>query len=201
MGKGEETRQRILQEALRLVGMVGFEGLTLGPLAEHLGLSKSGLFAHFGSREDLQLATLEMAAEQFRHHVIEPALKERRGLPRLLALLEHWFARHRETGCVFLGGSAEYDDRPGPMRDAIARLHQEWRQSLARAIRQCQEMGQLHTDFAAEELAFDLFCLSAGFHHDLRLYGGEQSLPQLRKSLARLLRSYGGEVSEGALPL
>jgi len=189
--KGEETRARILREALNQVATVGFEGLTLGPLAEQLGLSKSGLFAHFGSREELQLATLALAADDFRREVLEPALKSPRGLPRLLAILQHWFARYPKVGCVFLAGSAEYDDRPGEMRDALARLHQEWRNSLAVALRQCQQEGDLDMSVDADQVAFEIFALSAGGHHDLRLFGEKEAGKRIKTAIERLLLSCG----------
>lgn len=189
--KGEETRARILREALRQVAVVGFEGLTLGPLAEQLGLSKSGLFAHFGSREELQLATLELAAEDFRREVLEPALKSPRGLPRLLSILQNWFARYTKVGCVFLAGSAEYDDRPGEMRDALTRLHSEWRNSLAVALRQCQQEGELDETMDAEQVAFEIFAISTGGHHDLRLFGEKEPGRRIKTAIERLLSSCG----------
>lgn len=191
--KGEDTRARILREALRQVSTVGFEGLTLGPLAQELGLSKSGLFAHFGSREELQLATLQLAAQEFRRDVLEAALDQPRGLPRLMAILHNWFARYPEGGCVFLAGSAEYDDRPGEMRQAICDLHQEWRESLATALRQCRETGDLNRDTDCDQVAFEIFALTAGGHHDLRLFRSKETGKRLKKAVERLLLHCGAQ--------
>ena len=189
--KGSETRFRILHESLDQVSRVGFEGITLGSLAERLKLSKSGLFAHFGSREELQLATLELAAQRFRDEVLKPALSAPKGLPRLLKILSHWFARYPEGGCPFLAGSAEYDDRPGPMRDALARLHQEWRNSLATAIELCKKVGHLRPDTDPDQMAFELFALSAGAHHDVRLFGGPILNHRVKTSIFNLFRNSG----------
>jgi AcrR family transcriptional regulator len=191
--KGSETRSRILQESLSQVKQVGFEGLTLGPLADRLGLSKSGLFAHFGSREELQLATLELAAQQFRDEVLIPALPTPGGLPRLLKILGLWFARYPQGGCPFLAGSAEYDDRPGPMREALARLHQEWRKGLAQAVRLAVEAGHLQADTDPDQMAFEIFALSAGAHHDVRLFGGKEPGRRIQKAILSLLRHHGAK--------
>ena len=187
--KGVETRSRILREALNQVSKIGFEGLTLGPLAEQLGLSKSGLFAHFGSREELQLAVLELAAEDFRKDVLEPVVHTTpRGLRRLLAILKRWFNRYPQEGCVFLAGSAEYDDRPGEMREAA--FHSKWRAALATTLRQCQEVGDLDQEMDADQVAFELFAIAAGGHHDYRLYGREAG-KRVRVAVERLLCSCG----------
>lgn len=189
--KGIETRARILREALNQVTKIGFEGLTLGPLAEQLGLSKSGLFAHFGSREELQLAALELAAEDFRKAVLEPVVHTTpRGLRRLLTVLRHWFNRYPQEGCVFLAGSAEYDDRPGEMRDALAEFHSQWRGALATTLRQCQEVGDLDQDMDVDQVAFELFAIAAGGHHDYRLFGREAG-KRAKIAVERLLRSCG----------
>jgi len=189
--KGVETRARILREALSQVSKIGFEGLTLGPLAEQLGLSKSGLFAHFGSREELQRAVLDLAADDFRKDVLDPAVQSTpRGLRRLLAVLKRWFNRYPQEGCVFLAGSAEYDDRPGEMRDALAEFHSQWRGALATALRQCQEVGDLDKDMDSEQVAFELFAIAAGGHHDYRLYGREAG-KRVKTAVERLLRSCG----------
>jgi AcrR family transcriptional regulator len=189
--KGVETRARILREALSQVSKVGFEGLTLGPLADQLGLSKSGLFAHFGSREELQLAVLGLAAEDFRREILESVVYDTpRGLRRLLAILKRWFNRYPQEGCVFLAGSAEYDDRPGVMRDALADFHSQWRGSLATALRQCQEVGDLDTSMDTEQIAFELFAIAAGGHHDYRLYGREAGR-RVKVAVERVLLSCG----------
>lgn len=188
--KGEETRQRILREALQTVSTLGFEGLTLGRLAESLGLSKSGLFAHFKSREELQLATLAQAAREFHRDIVEHAQDAPRGLPRLLMIFNRWTSRYPLGGCVLLAGSSEYDDRPGPMREALAKVHSEWRQTLVEVLLQCQQEGHLSSDFEPGQVAFEIFSLAAGGHHDCRLLGSEVAQQRLRLGLERLLLSY-----------
>lgn len=197
-GKGSETKQRILNEALNQVSSVGFEGLTIGTLAEALGLSKSGLFAHFGSREELQMATLELAAEQFQASVIDRDAPK--GLPRLLATLSNWFGRYPQGGCVFLSGSAEYDDRPGKMRDALARYHLLWRQLLSQQLKHCQELGQLDANVDSEQIAFEIFAITAGAHHDLRLFGGKEPGQRTKLAIQRLLISCGADAQRIVWP-
>ncbi len=197
-GKGTETRLRILNEALSQVASVGFEGLTIGTLAEALSISKSGLFAHFGSREELQMAALELAAEQFQASVID--VKSPKGLPRLLATLSNWFGRYPQGGCVFLAGSAEYDDRPGKMRDALARYHLEWRKLLSRYLKQCQEVGHLDAEMDADQVAFEIFAITAGAHHDLRLFGGKEPGQRTKLAVNRLLLSSGADPQDIVWP-
>jgi AcrR family transcriptional regulator len=132
--KGAATREAILARSYALACRNGLEGLTIGLLAEQVGMSKSGVFAHFGSREDLQLSTLDFAGELFARSVLEPALKEQRGLPRLRAIFANWaeWVRHdQDGGCIFLAAASEYDDRPGAIRDRL----------LARAARACRAAG------------------------------------------------------------
>src|SRR5579864_5470895 len=136
--KGVRTRESILRVAVDLASVEGLEGLTIGRLAEELKMSKSGLFAHFGSREELQLATVEMARQIFVEHVIRPALAVPAGAPRLWAICNAW-VRYVEDpvfpgGCFFSAASFEFDSRPGPVRDRIAAVMQQWRTTLARAV-------------------------------------------------------------------
>src|SRR5690349_10613587 len=137
--KGERTRDAILDGALRLASELGLEGLSIGRLAEELDLSKSGLFAHFGSKEDLQIRTLERAAARFGEVVVRPALEAPAGEPRVRALFERWLEWPRRVrqpgGCIFVAAAAELDDRPGPARDRLVALQREWLGTLAGAAR------------------------------------------------------------------
>jgi AcrR family transcriptional regulator len=144
-GKGAATREAILERAHEIACCAGLEGLSIGPLAQAVGMSKSGVFAHFGSREDLQLAVLEAAARRFGDAVLLPALAAPRGLPRLRAIMRRWldWVRNNAAGCVLLGSVTEYDDRPGPLRDQVLRNERRWRDELARAVRLAVEAGQL----------------------------------------------------------
>ena len=134
--KGAATRDIILERAYMIAASAGLEGLSIGPLADAVGMSKSGVFAHFGSREDLQLAVLDMAATRFGEHTLIPALAVPRGLARLRTILANWFEwlRRDRGGCVLLTAVSEYDDRPGPLRDRVMAHHQRWQAELARAV-------------------------------------------------------------------
>ena len=139
MGKGEQTRGAILERGVALASVVGLEGLSIGELAAATGLSKSGLFAHFGSKEALQIQVLESAAARFVDMVFAPALKEPRGEPRLRALFENWLAWEASDflpgGCLFMATAAELDDRPGPVRDHLVRTLNDWLDTVANAVR------------------------------------------------------------------
>src|SRR5688500_6811568 len=139
MRKGEATRERILESALELASTEGLAGLSIGRLAERNGMSKSGLFAHFGSKEGLQLAVLELATAKFRASVFTPALRADRGEPRIRALFMHWLVwaddQSLPGGCLLTAAAAELDDQPGPARDALVEVHRLCADTLARAVR------------------------------------------------------------------
>ena len=171
--KGVRTRQEILGQAVAVASEFGLEGLTIGSLAERLGMSKSGLFAHFGSKEDLQLATLANARERFERTVFSPALAAPRGLPRIRELFRRWLAwaddPHTPGGCVVIGATMEYDDRPGPVRDALLAAQQDLRHALARAVEIAVAEDHLRADTDPKQLAFELFSIVLAAHHDRRL--------------------------------
>ena len=136
--KGRQTRAAILDAALKLASHMGLEGLSIGALAEVTEMSKSGVFAHFGSREELQISVVREYHNRFEEEVFAPALREPRGLPRLRALFERWVRRvsvEIDSGCIYISGAVEFDDRPGPVRDALVTMVQTWQQALGRAIR------------------------------------------------------------------
>ena len=172
--KGESTRQSILDRAVDLASVEGLEGLTIGRLADDLGMSKSGLFAHFGSKEELQLATIQAAGERFINEVFRPALREPRGYPRLMAICRSWLSYvGRDVfpgGCFFAAASFEFDGRPGPVRAAIAKSMDEWIGALERAIVMAQDEGHIERSVDAGQLAFELNALffGANFAHQLR---------------------------------
>ena len=125
--KGQQTRATILEAALGLASHRGLEGLSIGALAEVTGMSKSGVFAHFGSREELQISVIREYHTKFEEEVFFPAIREQRGLPRLAALFENWVKRvsvEIDSGCIYISGAVEFDDRPGPVRDALAGMVQ-----------------------------------------------------------------------------
>jgi len=185
MRKGEQTQALILNEALSLASLVGLEGLSIGALAERLNLSKSGLFAHFGSKEDLQLQTLRQAQALFHERVFRPALEQDPGLPRIEALFSNWLRWLEGTaetpgGCLLLAASAEYDDRPGPVRDLLVAGQRELRGAVAKLVRRAIEEGQLspHTD--PWQLTFAIFAAVLAAHHDHRLLKDPRAFDRAR---------------------
>ena len=192
MRKGEQTRALILNEAVDLASQVGLEGLSIGSLAGRLDMSKSGLFAHFGSKEDLQLLTLKQAQTLFFEQVFSPALKLPRGLPRLRALFSNWLAwieRNDDLpgGCLMLAASAEYDDRPGAVRDLLVAGQRELRGAIAKAIRLAIDEGHLDPRTDPWQLTFELFGIVLATHHDRRLLGDTRALDRAGDALERLI--------------
>ena len=165
MAKGEETRQAILLRAFELANVIGVSGLSIGRLAEATGLSKSGLFAHFGSKEALEVAVVDEASRQFVQEVVVPALRQPRGEPRVRALFDHWMAwGERPGGCFFVGASAELDDRPGPPRDALVQACRDWIDALATAARIAITEGHFRLDLDPDQFAFELYGIMMGSH-------------------------------------
>jgi AcrR family transcriptional regulator len=193
MGKGEQTRAAILDHAVQLASAVGLEGLTIGRLAGEARLSKSGLFAHFASKEDLQVRTLERAAERFVEVVVKPALTVRRGEPRVRELFERWLRWPVEVpqpgGCIFVAASAELDDQPGPARDRLAQLQREWLDVLARAVRVAKDEGHFRPEVDPEQFAFDTYGIMLVTHLASRLLRDRQALPRARRAFERLLET------------
>jgi AcrR family transcriptional regulator len=173
MSKGSITRGRIVETALRAASVDGIEGITLGRVAADVGMSKSGLFAHFESKEALQVDVLNAAAEKFGEVVVTPALAAPRGEPRLRALFERWLEWEQNEslpgGCVFMHAAAELDDRPGPARDALVMQQQRWLAMLARAVRMTVDGGQFRQDVDADLFAFQLFGIVLSYYHSARL--------------------------------
>src|SRR5512132_870582 len=174
MGKGEHTRAAILDAALVQASEGGFESLTIGSLAGRTGLSKSGLFAHFGSREELQVAAIEAAAARFTETVFLPALKARRGLPRLRALFDHWLdwtARSGLThGCPMQAAAVEFDDRPGPVRDAVVEHFARLEREMGRAVELTIVQGHLRADLDVDQFVFDMMGIIFAYYHGARLF-------------------------------
>ncbi len=190
MSKGDDTRQAILGRAFELANVIGVSGLTIGRLAEDSGLSKSGLFAHFGSKEALEVAVVEEAGRQFVRDVMLPALAKPRGLPRVRALFEHWLAwGARPGGCFFVGASAELDDRPGPARDALVQACRAWIDALATATRLAIEQGHFRRDVDVEQFAFELYGLMIGGHTFMRFLDDPRGRDRTRAAFDRLVAS------------
>lgn len=173
MSKKAMTREVILQQALRTASQIGISRLTIGTLAEASGLSKSGLFAHFGSKEALQLAVVEAAQQQFVQQVVRPALAQGRGMARLAALFESWvmrlYGREQPGGCPLLAAAYEFDDQPGAIRDALVSGQRWQRETLQRLLQEALDAGELPANCDIPLLAFMLFGLVQSAHHDHQL--------------------------------
>ena len=189
---GERSRAAILREAARLATVEGLEGLSLARLADAVGMSKSGLFAHFGSKEELQLATIEAARDVFIEEVVHPVRTAGRGLPRLRALLDAHLAYMRRNvfsgGCFFGAARMEFDSRPpGPVRDAIAQQTDDWLALLAARVHAAQDAGHLDPDIEPEQLAFELDALQAAANVSYQLRGDETVFDRAARAIeARL---------------
>jgi AcrR family transcriptional regulator len=193
MKKGELTRASIVATALELSARVGLEGLTIGALAERVQMSKSGVFAHFGSREDLQIAVLKAYEQRFVEDVLLPGLKARRGLARLCAIMERWLERtavEAASGCLWISGATEYDDRPGAVRDELVAMVRSWQRELSRAAQQALEAGDLRCGTQVAEMVFELYGVVLVLHHDTRLLNNPDSLARARRVFHRILAAY-----------
>ena len=192
--QGERTRKAILEAAVHIASAEGLEGLTIGRLALELSMSKSGLFAHFGSKEDLQVATVEAARAIFIREVIKPAFETGQGLLRLWKLCDIWLSYVQSGvfrgGCFFAAAAAEFDSRPGPVRDRIAEIMKEWLATLRTTIIDAQTAGQLVKDVDATQLAFEFNSLELGANWAFQLYGDKKAFKRAREAMRQSLIRY-----------
>jgi len=191
--KGRQTRATILDAALALASHMGLEGLSIGALAEVTQMSKSGVFAHFGSREELQISVVREYHAKFSEEVFEPAMKAARGLPRLRALFDRWFKRvsiEIDAGCIYISGAVEFDDRPGPVRDALVSMVQTWQNALERAIRMAVDEGHLRADTDPKQMLFEVHGLILALHHDARFLRHEGADTRARAAFENVLSHY-----------
>jgi AcrR family transcriptional regulator len=195
--KGQQTRAAILEAALGLASQIGLEGLSIGALAEMMHMSKSGVFAHFGSREELQISVIREYHAKFEEEVFYPAVREPRGLPRLRAMFDRWVKRvsvEIDSGCIYISGAVEFDDRPGPVRDALAGMVRAWHRALERAIRIAIEEGHLKPDADAMQILFEIHGLILALHHDARFMRNPGAIDRAYKGFDRILAT---EVTDG----
>jgi AcrR family transcriptional regulator len=191
--KGRQTRATILDAALALASHMGLEGLSIGALAEVTQMSKSGVFAHFGSREELQISVVREYHAKFDEEVFRPALQVARGLPRLRAMFDNWVKRvavEIDSGCIYISGAVEFDDRPGPVRDALVEMVQTWQRALERAIRIAIDEGHLHADTDAQQVLFEVHGLILALHHDARFLRHPGAVERARTAFERVLSHY-----------
>ncbi len=196
VGKGEQTREAILVHALGLATKVGFEGLTIGRLADDLELSKSGLFAHFKSKKNLQVQVLEMASRRFIDEVIKPALATPRGERRVRALFERWLAWEASPslpgGCPFTAASTEFDDRPGPARDFVVKSQKDWLETIANTARTAIQEGDFDPDHDCEQFSHDLQGIMLAYGHASRLLRDPKARARAERAFEALVQSARG---------
>ena len=191
--KGLATKAAILQAALEIASKSGLEGITIGHLADSVGMSKSGVFAHFGSREELQIAVIRKYYEYFSEIVFIPALAKNKGLPRLRQMIDAWLkisVGANTSSCFFIAGAAEFDDRPGIVRDELMRSVEDWRSALLRAIKESITAGHLKKTVVPQEMLFHLYSIVLGAHHDSRFFKNPKSLTLANKLIKNVFVTY-----------
>ncbi|HEY9094577.1 MAG TPA: TetR/AcrR family transcriptional regulator [Hydrogenophaga sp.] len=200
--KGRQTKAAIVDAALGLATQIGMEGLSIGALAEVMQMSKSGVFAHFGSREELQISVIREYHTRFEEEVFAPAMQMPRGLPRLRALFANWMRRtsvELDSGCIYISGAVEFDDRPGPVRDALASSVNTWLTAMRRAIQLSLDEGHLRKDLDPGQLAFEIHALILALHYEVRFLHRPNSVSRAQTAFdAMIERSLAEPV---AIPL
>lgn len=199
--KGQQTKQLIIDAALGLADQIGLEGLSIGALAEVTQMSKSGVFAHFGSREELQISVIREHYKRFADEVFYPAMDLPRGLPRVRALFANWMKRvavEIQSGCIFISGAVEFDDRPGPVRDALASAVQTWLAAMYRAVVQAKEAGQLVADADEQQMAFEIHGLILALHYEARFLKNPGATQRANTGFENILLRYGKSVAHMA---
>ncbi len=192
MNKGVDTKLAILQTALDIASRVGLEGLTIGELANAAGMSKSGLFAHFQSKEKLQMEILKYAGDLFSEQVVVPALKTKAGIARIEALVDNWinWTGDLAGGCIFVTASTDFKDRPGKVRDFLLRQQNEWVDCLRRIARSAVQAGDFRPDIDCDQFAFELYSLLLGFNLYYKLLDYNDVQQRNRVALDQLLKNY-----------
>lgn len=191
--KGQQTKAAIVEAALGLATHIGLEGLSIGALADVTGMSKSGVFAHFGSREELQISVVREYHTRFEQEVFYPAMSAQRGLARLSAMFDNWMKRTSieiDSGCIYISGAVEFDDRTGPVRDALASSVLTWHAAMRRAIEQCKGVGELRADTNAEQMLFEIHGLILALHYEARFLQTPGSMGRAVQGFHNILERY-----------
>ena len=194
MHKGQQTKAAIVDAALGLATQIGLEGLSIGALAEVMQMSKSGVFAHFGSREELQISVIREYHQRFELEVFFPSMQHARGLPRLQALFQNWMQRTSaeiDSGCLYISGAAEFDDRPGPVRDALASSVKTWLAAVHRAVVQAKDEAHLGKDTDAAQMVFEIHGLILALHYEARFLKSTKSLGRAKQGFEQILLRFG----------
>ncbi len=188
--KGAQTKSSILQAALGLATQIGLDGLTIGALAEVTQMSKSGVFAHFGSREELQVEVVRQYHRMFEEEVFFPALKSPKGLPRLVALFDNWLQRSAievDSGCIYISGALEFEDNEGPVREELAYSVKTWHSAIVRAINQAVECGHLTKETEASQLLFQLHGLVLALHYEARFLKNPDCIDRAKQGFRQFI--------------
>lgn len=192
MKKGEDTRNSILSAGLEMASQYGLEDVTIGGLAKEMNMSKSGIFGHFQSKENLQILILNYAVEQFRETVVLPTLQIKAGIPRIRTMVDRWinWGNGLGGGCIFVSSSNEFSERPGSVRDALVASQKTWLESLSRLAASAIKVGDFRSDIDPQQFAFELYSLLLGFHHYHRLLQDEKIQEKEEKALEKLINSF-----------
>ncbi len=194
MSKGEETKSMILDRAVQIASVHGLEGLTIGTLAEDLGMSKSGLFAKFSSKENLQIEVLRKGSELFRRFVIYPTLKTKPGLTRLRSAFISWLDWSKQSdlpgGCLFLASSSEFDDKPGIVRDHLQKIQLSWHSSLIQFVEETRDNGEFHSKVNAEQIVQEIWGLVLSYHFYNRLLEDKNSEKRTKQMFNDLIKRH-----------
>jgi AcrR family transcriptional regulator len=199
--KGQQTKAAIIDAALGLATQIGLEGLSIGALAEVTQMSKSGVFAHFGSREELQISVVREYHNRFEAEVFEPAMRAPRGLPRLRELFGNWMKRTSveiDSGCIYISGAVEFDDRPGPVRDALASSVRTWLGAMRRAVEQAKAEGHLVPAVDEDQLLFEIHGLILALHYEARFLQAPGSIERALRGFDNILAPYIARGATGA---
>jgi len=192
MKKGQDTRNSILSAGLEMASQYGLEDVTIGGLAKEMNMSKSGIFGHFQSKENLQILILNYAVEQFTQTVVLPTLKVKGGIPRIRAMVKRWinWGNGLGGGCIFVSTSNEFSERPGLVRDALVASQKTWLNSLSRLAESAIKSGDFRPDIDPQQFAFELYSLLLGFHHYYRLLRDQDIQDKQENALEKLIQSF-----------
>lgn len=189
--RGEITKQKIIERGLSLASIVGLGGITIGQLAKEVGMSKSGLYRHFKSKENLQLELFKAAVSMFVEKVISPAFKEPRGESRILALFELWMKWTKSKilpgGCIFIDATVEFDDQPGPLRDYVVQSQRDWLETISNSARIAIQEGHFRKDLDTMQFAYEIYSTTSGYHFIERLLEDPLASQRARRSIEKIL--------------
>lgn len=192
--KGQQTKAAIIDAALGMATQIGLEGLSIGAVADAMHMSKSGVFAHFGSREELQISVIREYHQRFEQEIFYPAMDMPRGLPRVRALFHNWLLRTSaeiDSGCLYISGAVEFDDRPGPVRDVLVSSVKTWLSALHRAVTQARDEQDLLKDIDTTQMSFEIHGLILALHYEVRFLKNAKSLSRAKQGFEHILERYG----------